>query len=121
MSRPVTRATSIPIPGVPFIGGETIAIGDFHAGHICVPFLSTYHATPFISGSTNVFTNLQPTVRFGDKTACTDTAIPLQGSVFVNGLPIATKGSPTSGHLPCFHPTFIAHGSPNVFAAQGGA
>ena len=72
------------------------------------------------AASPNVFTNGQPTVRFGDKTACTDTAVPLQGSVFVNGKPIATKGSPTSGHLPCFHPTVIAHGSPNVFAAQGG-
>jgi len=121
MSRPVTRATAIPIPGVPLVGGTSLAIGDFHAGHICVPILSTYHATPFISGSPNVFTNGQPTVRFGDKTACTDTAVPLQGSVFVNGKPIATKGSPTSGHLPCFHPTVIAHGSPNVFAAQGGA
>ena len=120
MSRPVTRALAIPIPGVPFVEGTTLAKGDFHAGHICFPLLSTYHATMFIKGSTNVFTNGQPTVRFGDTTACTDTAVPLQGSVFVNGLPIATKGSPTSGHLPCFHPTVIAQGSPNVFAAQGG-
>ena len=47
MSRPVTRATSIPIPGVPLIGGETIAIGDFHAGHICIPFLSSGPWDPF--------------------------------------------------------------------------
>lgn len=116
MSRPVVRATAIPIPGVPLVGGTTLAIGDFHAGHIC----TSYHATPFIEGSPNVFTNGQPTVRFGDKTACIDVAIPLQGSVFVNGRPIATMGSPTSGHLPCFPPSVCAMGSQNVFAAQGG-
>ena len=109
--RPVVRATSIPE-----IAGETLMIGDFHAGHVCIG----YHATPFITGSPNVFTNNQPTVRFGDITACTDTAIPLQGSVFVNNRPIATMGSPTSGHLPCFHPSICVTGSQTVFAAQGG-
>jgi len=118
--RPVARATAIPIPGVPLVGGETLAIGDFHFGHICVPILSTYHATPFISGSNNVFTNRQPTVRFADATACGDVAVPLQGSVFVNRRPIATAGSPTSGHLPCFHPSTIATGSLSVFATPGG-
>mgnify|MGYP001172500522 FL=1 len=93
-----------------------VRVGDFHAGHKCV----SYHATPFISGSPNVFTNNRATVRFGDKTACTDIAVPLQGSVFVNGRPIATMGSPTSGHLPCFPPSVCAMGSQNVFAAQGG-
>mgnify|MGYP001158239414 CR=1 FL=1 len=91
-------------------------VGDFHAGHLC----RTYHATPFIQGSPNVYINNRKCVRFGDKTACTDRAVPLQGSVFVNSLPIATKGSPTSGHLPCFPPTVCANGSPNVFATPGG-
>jgi len=98
------------------IGRPVTRVGDFHAGHICVK----YHATPFIKGSPNVFVNNKATVRFGDKTACRDTAVPLQGSVFVNLRPIATMGSPTSGHLPCFPPSVCAMGSPNVFAAQGG-
>lgn len=116
--RPVARATAIPLPGIPFVGGggETLAIGDFIAPHKCI----IAHATPFVEGSTSVLTNNQPTVRFGDKTLCTDMAAPLQVSVFVNGRPIATAGSPTTGHLPCFPPSVIATGSSNVFATQGG-
>ena len=87
-------------------------VGDFHAGHKCV----TFHATPFVKGSSNVFVNGKACVRFGDNTACTDTAVPVTGTVFVNGLPIATTGSPTSGHEPCFPPTVCANGSDTVFA-----
>ena len=121
--RPVARATAIPLPGIVSSvvggGGETLAIGDFIAGHVCIPIMTGFHATPFIEGSTSVLTNNQPTVRFGDKTLCTDMAVPLQVSVFVNGRPIATMGSPTTGHLPCFHPSVIATGSSNVFATPG--
>jgi hypothetical protein len=98
-------------------GRPTIRIGDFHAGHKCIQF----HATPFITGSTDVFINNRGAVRFGDKTACTDVVIPTQTSVFVNGRPIATMGSPTTGHAPCFPPTVCANGSPNVFATQEGS
>ena len=45
MSRPVTRALAIPIPGVPFVEGTTLAKGDFHAGHICFPFLHLLNST----------------------------------------------------------------------------
>jgi len=111
LGRPVVRATSIPV-----LAGETIMIGDFHAGHKCV----TFHATPFVTGSGSVFVNNMPCVRFGDTTLCKDMAIPLQGTVWVNNRPIATMGSLTSGHLPCYPPSICASGSSNVFATPGG-
>tara|TARA_B100001059_G_scaffold213064_1_gene228632 strand:- start:538 stop:918 length:381 start_codon:yes stop_codon:yes gene_type:complete len=118
-------------------------VGDFHVGHFCLGTGAGFHATPFITGSTNVLTNSRFTCKMGDVTICGDKAISGAGSVFVNGKPILRMGDATSGHscteatvttsvvdgvtatttdLTCkidggyFHPTFVGMGSGSVYA-----
>lgn len=56
--------------------------------------------------------------RIGDQFACTDVIAGGSGNVFVNNIPVARLGDPTTGHgpPPCFWPpTVIINGSGSVF------
>jgi len=95
------------MPGVVRVGD------DQHQGHAGpkVPF----HKTSYGSGSPNVFTNNDATVRIGDTCACGDPAAAGSGTVFVNNIPVHRQGDATGGHGP-WVPNAAATGSPNVFA-----
>ena len=80
MSRPVAR------------------VGDFIFPHVCP--IGEPHSTPMITGSLNVLTNGNPTVRFGDLSICGVMAIPTGTGVMVNGRPLALMGTPTTKHVP---------------------
>jgi len=86
---------------------------DHHQGHAGykVPFHLTYYA----SGSPNVFTNNDATVRIGDKCECGDPAVAGSDTVFVNNIPVHRLGDATGGHGN-WVPNAAATGSPNVFA-----
>ena len=116
---------------------------DFHAGHFCLGTGVGFHATPYVTGSTNVLVNNRFTCTMGSLTACGDKAVAGNTSVLVNGKPIHRTGDFTSGH-PCneamvttsvvsgltvtatdltctidggyFHPTVAAIGSTSVLA-----
>tara|TARA_Y100000004_G_C8860408_1_gene388813 strand:+ start:48 stop:344 length:297 start_codon:yes stop_codon:yes gene_type:complete len=70
---------------------------DKHIGHAS-PTPNPFHRTPYATGSTNVKINGVPCVRFGDRTACGDTAVGSSISVRVNGRGVHRLGDSTSGH-----------------------
>ena len=73
---------------------------DFHMGHFCLGTGTGFHATPYVTGSTNVLVNNRFVCTMGSVTACGDFAITGNTSVLVNGKPIHRTGDGTSGH-PC--------------------
>jgi hypothetical protein len=88
---------------------------DQHIGHDGpdVPFHETYYA----SGSPNVFTNNDPTVRGNstDKCLCGDPAVGCSSTVFANNIGVHRVGDATGGHGN-WVPNAAKTGSPNVFA-----
>lgn len=94
---------------------EVTRVGvDKHIGHAS-PTPNPYHQTSYSTGSDNVFTNGNKTVRKDDQTACGDKAVGCSGTVFVNGRGVHRKGDATSGHG-SWVPNKSASGSGNVFA-----
>lgn len=87
---------------------------DAHVGHAS-PSPNPFHQTSYATGSENVFTNNEKTVRIGDTTICGDPAVAGSANVFVNNIPIHRKGDATGGHG-SWVPNAAATGSPNVFA-----
>lgn len=87
---------------------------DSHIGHAS-PTPNPYHITPYATGSSNVKTNGQPTVRFADLTACGDIAVGCSSTVFVNGRGVHRLGDVTGGHA-SWLPNASAGGSSDVFA-----
>ena len=65
---------------------------DSHLGHAS-PTPNPYHVTPYATGSSDVITNDQNTVRVGDVTACGDPAVGSSASVFGSLYPESLKSS----------------------------
>lgn len=93
------------MPGVVRVGA------DQHQGHSDKPF----HKTSYATGSSNVFTNNDQTVKVGDTCACGDPAVQGSPNVFVNNQPIHRQGDATGGHG-TWVPNAAETGSSNVFA-----
>jgi uncharacterized Zn-binding protein involved in type VI secretion len=89
---------------------------DKHIGHAS-PTPNPFHATPYKTGSPDVFTNAKKTVRIGDETECSDKATAGSPNVFINGIAVHRKNDSTSGHA-SWPPNAAATGSPNVFANE---
>ena len=70
---------------------------DQHVGHAS-PTPGPFHQTSYSTGSPNVNTNNEKTVRIGDTTSCGDPAVGGSASVFVNGIAVHRKGDATGGH-----------------------
>ena len=87
---------------------------DKHVGHLS-PTPNPFHQTAYATGSENVLTNSERTVRIGDTTSCGDPATGGSTTVFVNGIGVHRKGDATGGHA-SFVPNSSASGSDNVFA-----
>ena len=87
---------------------------DVHVGHAS-PTPSPFHQTSYATGSPNVFTNNENTVRIGDVTYCGDPASSGSGNVFANNIPVHRLGDATAGHG-SWVPNAAATGSSNVFA-----
>lgn len=88
---------------------------DFHVGHDCPTVPLPFHKTAYNTGSSDVLTNGQKTVRIGDTTVCGDPAKAGSATVFVNGQPVHRKDDATGGHG-CFVPNKSSSGSPDVIA-----
>ena len=89
---------------------------DSHVGHAS-PTPNPYHVTPYATGSSDVITNGQNTVRVGDVTACGDPAVGSSASVFINGRGVHRQGDITGGHG-SWIPNASASGSDTVFAGD---
>ena len=87
---------------------------DKHVGHAS-PTPNPFHQTAYATGSENVLTNSERTVRIGDTTSCGDPATGGSTTVFVNGIGVHRKGDATGGHG-SWIPNASASGSDNVFA-----
>ena len=87
---------------------------DKHVGHAS-PTPNPFHQTAYATGSENVLTNSERTVRIGDTTSCGDPATGGSTTVFVNGIGVHRKGDATGGHG-SWIPNSSASGSDNVFA-----
>ena len=87
---------------------------DRHVGHAS-PTPGPFHQTSYSTGSPNVNTNNEKTVRIGDTTSCGDPAVVGSASVFVNGIAVHRKGDATGGHG-SWVPNQAQTGSDNVFA-----
>jgi len=90
---------------------------DKHKGHAS-PTPNPFHQEAYTSGSENVFTNNEQTVRIGDTTACGDPAAAGSPTVFANNIKVHRKNDATDGHG-----SWVANaaesGSPNVWANEG--
>jgi uncharacterized Zn-binding protein involved in type VI secretion len=87
---------------------------DKHIGHLC-PSIPDYHKTAYNTGSSDVLTNGQKTVRIGDTTVCGDPAVVGSSTVFVNGLAVHRRGDATGGHG-CWVPNESESGAADVIA-----
>ena len=87
---------------------------DVHNGHAS-PTPGPFHQTSYATGSPNVFTNNEKTVRIGDTTICGDPAVGSSSNVYANNILVHRKGDATGGHG-SWVPNAAATGSPNVFA-----
>ena len=90
---------------------------DTHIGHES-PTPNIFHQTPYATGSSDVITNDQQTVRIGDVTECGDPAINGSSTVFINDLGVHRKDDPTGGHA-SWIPNASASGSSDVFIEDG--
>lgn len=88
---------------------------DKHVGHDCPSVPEPFHKFAYKTGSTDVLTNGQKTVRIGDTTECGDPATAGSSSVFVNGIAVHRKGDATGGHG-CFVPNKSESGAADVIA-----
>lgn len=88
---------------------------DMHIGHDCPTVPLPFHKTAYNTGSSDVLTNGQKTVRIGDVTVCGDPAVVGSSTVFVNGKAVHRKGDATGGHG-CWVPNQSESGSPDVIA-----
>lgn len=87
---------------------------DAHKGHAS-PSPGPFHQTSYATGSENVFTNDEMTVRIGDTTICGDIAVGSSPNVYANDILVHRKDDATGGHG-SWVPNAAATGSPNVFA-----
>lgn len=87
---------------------------DQHVGHAS-PTPNPFHQTAYATGSPDVYTNGEKTVRIGDTTTCGDPATGGSEKVFVNGIGVHRKGDATGGHG-SWIPNASASGSLDVFA-----
>lgn len=89
---------------------------DRHIGHASrTP--NPFHRTAYATGSSDVITNGQKTVRIGDKTYCGDPATAGSSTVRVNGIPVHRKGDSTGGHS-SWVPNASSEGSSDVIAGD---
>ena len=86
---------------------------DKHVGHAS-PTPNPFHQNLYATGSADVITNDQNTVRIGDTTSCGDPAVGGSSNVFINDLEVHRKDDPTGGHS-SWVPNKSASGSDNVF------
>ena len=87
---------------------------DVHVGHAS-PTPNPFHQTAYATGSPNVFTNKEKTVRINDTTACGDPAAAGSPNVLVNNIPVHRKNDATGGHA-SWVPNAAKTGSTDVFA-----
>lgn len=89
---------------------------DRHIGHASrTP--NPFHRTAYSTGSPDVITNGQKTVRIGDVTYCGDPATGGSSSVIVNGKRVHRKGDGTGGHG-SWVPNASSEGSADVIAGD---
>ena len=86
---------------------------DTHVGHDS-PTPNPFHTTSYVTGSADVITNDQNTVRIGDTTSCGDPAVGGSSNVFINDLEVHRKDDATGGHG-SWVPNASASGSNDVF------
>ena len=89
---------------------------DKHIGHASGT-RNPFHSTSYATGSGDVFTESQKTVRGQgtDTTACGDLAVGASSTVFVNSKGVHRKGDGTGGHG-SWVPNKAASGSTTVIA-----
>lgn len=87
---------------------------DVHIGHASAT-PNPFHQTSYETGSPDVFTNNEKTVRIDDTTICGDPAAEGSPNVFANNIPVHRKDDATGGHG-SWGPNAAKTGSPNVFA-----
>lgn len=87
---------------------------DKHVGHAS-PTPNPFHQTAYKTGSPDVYTNDEKTVRIGDTTACGDPAKAGSPDVYANNIKVHRKSDATGGHG-SWVPNKASSGSTDVFA-----